>query len=41
MVANLKFPINLQEFTLVRQWKEQLRVMSDTIKYVDYNDAES
>ena len=27
------------EFTLVQQWKEQLRVISDTIKYVHYNDA--
>jgi len=27
------------EFTLAQHWKEQLRVISDTIKHVDYNDA--
>ena len=28
-----------REFTLVQQWKEQLRIISDTIKYVHYKEA--
>ena len=27
------------EFTLVQEWREELQVMSDTIKYVHYNEA--
>ena len=27
------------EFTLIKEWREELRVISDTIKYVHYNEA--
>ena len=27
------------EFTLIKEWREELWVISDTIKYVHYNEA--